>query len=75
MMPLRREMVFLDSLYAEHESGFGDEEYRAIFRSINKLRRFSLYVIYGYVPIAISIYFLTVYYSSVTFGYVPIAVS
>ncbi|XP_073804458.1 uncharacterized protein isoform X1 [Danio rerio] len=34
MMPLRREMVFLDSLYAEHESGFGDEEYRAIFRKI-----------------------------------------
>ncbi|XP_073804049.1 PWWP domain-containing DNA repair factor 4-like [Danio rerio] len=34
MMPLRREMVFLDSLYAEHESGFGDEEYRAIFRKV-----------------------------------------
>ncbi|XP_073789200.1 uncharacterized protein isoform X2 [Danio rerio] len=34
MMPLRREMVFLYSMYAEHESGFGDEEYRAIFRKI-----------------------------------------
>nr|XP_021331022.1 uncharacterized protein LOC108183305 [Danio rerio] len=29
MMPLRREMVFLDSLYTEQESGFGDEEYRS----------------------------------------------
>lgn len=44
MMPLRREMVFLDSLYAEHESGFGDEEYRAIFRSINKLRHVSAFI-------------------------------
>ncbi|XP_056587086.1 uncharacterized protein LOC130407827 isoform X2 [Triplophysa dalaica] len=34
LKPLLREILLLDSLYSNHESGFGDDQYRDIFRSI-----------------------------------------
>ncbi len=60
MRPLRREIVFLDSQYAEHESGFGDEEYRAIFRSIYEFRHAVSASNFGYVPLAISSFCSTI---------------
>ena len=55
MKPLLRERIFLDSQYTLHESGFGDAEYRAIFRSTDETycsphSYGTLH--FGYVPIA-----------------------